>query len=374
MVGKNTYKPDFVVPPGEILEETLKARNLGKGEFAQRTGLSMKTISLILAGKAPILPDTALQFEQVLGVSAELWTGLETRYRLALARREALRADEELASWAKRFPNRELVKRGVIPKNAKGVELGRCILSFFGVANQAAWQSIYGGILAGTTGSKNALSAAASFRRSAFVAPSPEKLATWLRLAELAAQEVDTAPFDKRNFERAIRQARELTVDAPEQFHPRLFKLCAQSGVAFVLVPAIPGCGTYGATRWLSKGKAILVLSNLRKSDDHFWFSFFHEAGHILLHSKDETFIEGCESIQEVKEAEADRFAREILIPKDIWDEFVQASRFYEDDILSFSRRAGIAPGIVVGFLQHDGLIKKEWHNRLKRKFEIMVK
>jgi len=367
------YKPDFIVPPGEILEETLKVRNLGKGEFAQRTGLSMKTISLILAGKAPILPDTALQFEQVLGVSAELWTGLETRYRLALARKEALRADEELADWAKRFPQQELVKRGVIPKNAKGVELGRGILSFFGVANQAAWQSIYGGIAADTS-ARSAFSTAASFRRSAIVAPSPEKLATWLRLAELAAQEVDTAPFDKRNFERAIRQARELTVNAPEEFYPKLFELCAQSGVAFVLVPAIPGCGTYGATRWLSKGKAILVLSNLRKSDDQFWFSFFHEAGHILLHSKDETFIEGCESIQEAKEAEADRFARKILIPKDIWDEFVLAGKFYEGDILNFSRRAGIAPGIVVGFLQHDGLIKKEWHNRLKRKFEIMVK
>lgn len=370
MAATTMYRPDFIISPGEILEETLEARNLGKGEFARRTGLSMKTISLILSGKAPILPDTALQFERVLGVSAELWTGLESRFRLALARREALQADEELALWAKRFPKLELVKRGVIQPEAKGAELGRNILSFFGVANQDAWQDLYGGI-GDCTACEEDLPAAASFRRAASVAPKQEKLATWLRLAELAAQGVDTAPFDKRGFERAIRQARELTLDDPGRFYPRLCELCVQSGVAFVLVPAIPGCGAYGATRWLSKGKAILALSNLRKSEDQFWFSFFHEAGHLLLHGKDETFVEGCEGLLESKEAEADRFAREVLVPSDAWAVFVHSGKFFDDDILAFASRIGVAPGIVVGFLQHDGLIKKEWHNRLKRRFEI---
>jgi len=363
------YKPDFVVPPGEILEETLEAQNLGKGEFARRTGLSMKTISLILAGKAPILPDTALQFERVLGVSAELWTGLESRFRLALARKEALRSDEELALWARRFPKTELIKRGVIQQEARGAELGRSILSFFGVANQDTWQDLYGGIGGGTT-CEDALPAV-SFRRAASVAPRQEKLATWLRFAELAAQDVDTASFDKRGFERAVRQARGLTLDDSERFYPRLCELCAQSGVAFVLIPAIPGCGVYGATRWLSKGKAILALSNLRKSEDQFWFSFFHEAGHLLLHGKDETFIEGFKGLPEAKEAEADRFARGALVPSEAWDEFVQAGKFYEPDIRGFSAKIGVSPGIVVGFLQHDGLIKKEWHNGLKRRFEI---
>lgn len=370
MAATTMYKPDFVVPPGDILEETLEARNLGKGEFARRTGLSMKTISLILAGKAPILPDTALQFERVLGVSAELWSSLESRFRLALARKEALRSEEELALWAKRFPKPELVKRGVIQPEAKGAEVGRNILSFFGVANQDAWQDLYGGIGACTT-CEEEFPAAASFRRAASVAPKQEKLATWLRLAELAAQDVDTASFDRRGFERAVRQARELTLDDPRLFFPRLCELCSKSGVAFVLVPAIPGCGAYGATRWLSKGKAIIALSNLRKSEDQFWFSFFHEAGHLLVHGKDETFVEGCEGLLEAKEAEADRFAREILVPSEAWDGFVRAGKFYEPDIRSFSAMVEIAPGIVVGFLQHDGLIKKEWHNGLKRRFEV---
>jgi len=85
MNAASAYTPDYFVSPGEILEETLKARGIPKADFARRVGLSPKTISLILAGKAPILPDMALQFERVLGVSAELWTNLEAQYRLTLA-------------------------------------------------------------------------------------------------------------------------------------------------------------------------------------------------------------------------------------------------------------------------------------------------
>lgn len=354
------YKPDFIVPPGEILEETLEARSLGKGEFARRAGLSMKTVSLILAGKAPILPDTALQFERVLGVSAELWIGLESRYRLALARKAASQAEDDLALWAKRFPRFELVKRGVVRSEAKDAEAGRDILSFFGVANREAWRDLYGRVGDGE---------AVSFRRAVSAEGGQEKLASWLRLAELGAQDVETGSFDKRVFERVVRQARDLTTEDFGSFLPRLRGLCSQSGVAFVLVPAISGCGVYGATRWLSKGKAILALSNLRKGEDQFWFSFFHEAGHILLHGKDETFIEGCEGLSVAKEEEADSFAREVLIPPNDWDEFVSGDRFFEPDIRSFSVRVGVSPGIVVGFLQHFGLIRNEWHNGLKRRY-----
>jgi len=363
----NAYDPDFIVPPGEILEETLEAKTIAKGDFAKRTGLSMKTISLILSGKAPILPETALQFERVLGVSAEIWTNLEARYRLGLAKQSERAQDEELAQWVKDFPRLELAKRGAIPPEVKGAGAGRAILSFFGVGSPQAYNELYGSI-------GSSYLAATSFRKSVSSKPKQPLLATWLRLAELAAQEVQTESFDKRGFERVIREARGLTVDDPASFYPRLCALCAKSGVALVLVPAIPGCGAYGATRWLSKGKALLALSNLRKSDDQFWFSFFHEAGHLILHDKDATFIESSQNRQESKEMEADVFARDILVPRDAWNTFVAAADFYPPAINRFAAQLGIAAGIVVGFLQHEGHIQKDWHNKLKRTFEIHAK
>jgi addiction module HigA family antidote len=370
MSATSSYAPDYFVSPGEVLEETLEARGIPKTDFARRAGLSFKTVSLILAGKAPVLPDTALQFERVLGVSAELWTNRESRYRLALAKQEAKKSDSELAEWARNFPRLELVRRGVVPPEAKGPELGRVLHGFFGVANTEAWYRVYGS-LGPPADATTELPAAASFRKSRSVQSKGYLIATWVRLAEIAAQETETAPFDKRSFERAVKEARTLTREDPETFFPRLRDLCARCGVALVLVPAIPGCGVYGVTRWLSKGKAVLALSNLRKSDDQFWFTFFHEAGHLVLHGKDETYIEGCGDMKKDKEMDADEYAREILIPALSWEPFRSAGQFRETDIRRFAENIGIASGIVVGFLQHEKLIKNEWHNGLKRKFEI---
>jgi len=373
MSSTSAYAPDFIVTPGEILEETLETKTIAKGDFAKRTGLSMKTISLILAGKAPILPETALQFERVLGVSAEIWTNLESRYRLDLAKKTERAQDEELTQWVKNFPRLELAKRGAIPTEAKGAGAGRAILSFFGVGSTHTWNELYGSIGCAPHSGASVRAAAVSFRKAASVKPKQPLLASWLRLAELAAQECKTESFDKRIFERAVREARSLTAEDPKVFFPRLLELCARSGVAFVLVPAIPGCGAYGATRWLTKGKALLALSNLRKSDDQFWFSFFHEAGHLILHDKDTTFIEGLDCSIEIQEEEANVFARELLIDKSEWLSFIRTGIFYPEAIIRFASHIGIAPGIVLGALQHDKLIKPDWHNSLKRKFEIVV-
>lgn len=82
----NRYKPDYAVPPGWLLEERLEVQGISHAEFARRCGRSPKLISEIIAGKAPIEPATALQFEKVLGVDAGIWLGIESDYQLHKAR------------------------------------------------------------------------------------------------------------------------------------------------------------------------------------------------------------------------------------------------------------------------------------------------
>lgn len=82
----NQYKPDYAAPPGWILEERLYAHGISHAEFARRCGRSAKLISEIIAGKAPLEPRTALQFEKVLGVDASIWLGIEADYQLHRAR------------------------------------------------------------------------------------------------------------------------------------------------------------------------------------------------------------------------------------------------------------------------------------------------
>ena len=86
VTATNQYKPDYAVPPGWLLEERLEAQGISHAEFARRCGRSPKLISEIIAGKAPLEPETALQFEKVLGVDASIWLGIESDHQLHRAR------------------------------------------------------------------------------------------------------------------------------------------------------------------------------------------------------------------------------------------------------------------------------------------------
>ena len=160
--------------------------------------------------------------------------------------------------------------------------------------------------------------------------------------------------------------ARGLTQESPEIFEPRLRNFCAASGVAWVLVPELPGTHIHGATQWLSPTKALIQLSLRYKSNDQLWFSFFHEAGHILLHGKKEKFLEE-NGVQSEKEDEANRFAADKLIPRCrtgsslLW---VPTKLTRESGV--FSDHIGIAPGIVVGRLQFDKHLPPSHLNDLK--------
>jgi Zn-dependent peptidase ImmA (M78 family) len=204
-------------------------------------------------------------------------------------------------------------------------------------------------------------------------------VATWLRLGELTAASIECEPYDARKFRATLGRIRSLTRQLPELFEPEVVRLCATSGVAVVFVPEIKGTRASGAARWLTPAKALIQLSLRHKSDDHLWFSFFHEAGHILLHSKKETFITSkrdstdsaavaTDEIEE-EETEADSFAATWLIPKRFEPQL--SGMRTDSEIRRFADELGIAPGIVVGRLQKDRVIDWSRGNKLKRYFKF---
>ena len=105
---KHDFKPDYAIPPGEILAEMLEARGFKKAEFAERCGRPAKTISGILNGHVAITPETAIQFERVLGTAASLWANLEGRYRLRVAEQEAAAVTAREIEWARDLPPRSI--------------------------------------------------------------------------------------------------------------------------------------------------------------------------------------------------------------------------------------------------------------------------
>jgi addiction module HigA family antidote len=353
------YEPDYAVTPGEILEETLEARNIKKVDLAQRCGLSAKTISQIVNGTAPVSPETALCFQRVLGVSANIWNNLEANYRLFLARQRVREELSKFTEWAQRFPIKQLVERGLIEHKANFAETIEQILDFFGVGSVEAWESKYSELQV-------------SFRCSPSFKSSRESVSAWLRIGEMCAGNVKCAAYNKTKFMTALESIRILTPKDPEVFEPRMRRLCAEAGVALVFVSELPNTHLSGATRWMTKDKALIMLSLRHKTDDHFWFSFYHEAGHILLGRKKSIFLDEMNTWDDPEEERANEFASNILIPREQYAVFLERNTFTPASLQSFAQQLEIASGIIVGRLQHDKVINWRFLNRLKRHFELV--
>jgi Zn-dependent peptidase ImmA (M78 family) len=192
-------------------------------------------------------------------------------------------------------------------------------------------------------------------------------MAAWLRLCEIEAQKVACEPFDKAKFRAAAQSIRSLTVEEPKAFVPELLARCAGAGVAVVLVPEIKGAPVAGAAKWLTPEKAMIGLNLRGKTNDRFWFTFFHEAGHVLNDSKKEIFID-MEYERDPRETRANQFAANLLIPAQCDDELRSLTTYAAAE--AFARKIGIGPGIVVGRLQREGIIKHSQFNGLKQRLE----
>lgn len=345
-MAKLTYKwtPDYATPPGWLLEEYLEDRGYSQAEFARRCGRSPKLISEIIAGKAPIELETALQFEKVLGLTASVWVNIETLYRLQLAKEaEAKKAGLE-ARWAKAFPIRELVNRGCFSRPESDSDLVSKLLTFFCVASRDAWKAKYS-------------YANVAYRHSPTFSSDEKVIATWLRLGEIEAEKQECAPYNKGQFQKAVRRIRGLTREPIEIALEQAVTLCNEAGVAFVLVKPLQRMALSGAAWWLSPRKAIIQLTARHKTDDHLWFSFFHEAAHVLLHSKKAVFVDEGNGSDTEQELEANKWASNILVPEAAWKQITQVTPLNATVVNEFAKKQNIAPGIVVGRLQHEGIL-----------------
>jgi addiction module HigA family antidote len=334
------HEPDYAVPPGGVLQDTIDALGMSQADLAVRTGLSKKTINQIIRGREPLSHDTALRLERVTGTPARLWNSLEAGYRERLARLEEKERLVQDLEWLKTIPTGELIRRRAIEEQSDRVGLLQAVLAFFGVNSPREWAAVWNNMEVG-------------FRKSPAFEANRGAVAAWIRLGELEAQRIECRPFDKDRFKKALDQIRALTIEGSEVFVPRMRELCAAAGVAVVFTLEIKGAPVSGATQWLTPDKALIQLTLRHKSNDHFWFSFFHEAGHILKHGKKEKFVEDG-AAQDEREEEANRFAADFLIPRERVAELTGLRE--RDQIVSFAESVQIAPGIVLGRLQNMGL------------------
>jgi HTH-type transcriptional regulator / antitoxin HigA len=355
MTENKEFQPDWFSAPGETIADILEERNLSTREFAQRIECTPEYVEGLLRGYERITRKTALQLEATLGASATFWMNRESQYREDMDRLQR----EAGEKWLSELPVSDMSKFGWVESFRGLADKVTACLRFFDVPDIRAWRKTYSSVL----------EMEAIFRTSPSFDSKPGSVAAWLRQGEIEASAIDCKPWDLDQFRAMLSRIRPLTRERdPNVFIPEIRRLCAECGVAVVILRAPDGCRASGATRFLSPNKALLLLSFRYLSDDHFWFTFFHEAGHLLLHSKNALFLEGADRISTTEEDEANTFAARILIPDEFQEELLNLP-VNGREVMRFAKRVGVSPGIVVGQLQHRKIFTQRQLNNLKTRF-----
>lgn len=245
--------------------------------------------------------------------------------------------------------------RGKISSERRAAEIRRRLV-FYNVTDAESWTARYGRLVGET-----------DYRISKSYPLKEDVTLLWLRRGELEADMIQTRVWNSGNLMDRLQEIRKLSmIRHPQLFLPRLRTLCAEAGVALVVVKAPDGCSASGAIRMVDPDKAMLLLSFRYKRDDQFWFTVFHEIGHLVLH-KANTFVEDDALPGDVdRENEANAFAAECIIPPLRESEFERLGPI-RDDIVRFSVSISVAPGLTVGQMQHRGMLGLDKLNYLKR-------
>lgn len=349
----STFEPRWASAPGTTITEALEIRGLDAEALADALGMSDPDARRLILGEIAITESTASGLAALLGGSESFWLEREKNYRESLT---WLEADD----FARQLPLKQMQDLGWIGHSDSWKETAASSLSYFDVNSMSEWNARYGGLLA-----------RAQYRTSPSYTSSAPALAVWLRQAALAARERRIGSWSVVGLQGALPRLRALSKIAdPQRALPELIETCSSFGVALVALPAPQGCAASGAAFRTDEGLRVVVLSARHKRDDHFYFSLFHELGHLAIH-QDELFVDEFDDADSsAVEAEADDFAASGLLPDGIGRLATTGKGPTAREVVAFAASEGIAPGIVVGQLQHAGVLRPNQLNGLKRPYK----
>ena len=353
MIYKNEYFPQSVPHPGLDLLEKLEELGMGPKEFAVRTGKPEKTISAILKGESSITPDMAVQFENVLKIPAHFWLNRQRSFDEYKAREKREEAINDAADWTRLFPVAAMINQGWLPKVTNIPAKTAALFSFFAVSTKKAWEDYYFG-----------QKLKVAFRISLVHTKEPYAIAAWLRQGEIQASNIIAQDYSEKKFRDSLPELKNIMAKHPDDFFSRIQLICLETGVKVVNTNCLPKAPINGATRWLNE-TPLIQLSGRHKRNDIFWFSFFHEAGHVLIHGKKDIFLEDVKysEYDKKKEKEADEFAVSWTLTLEEEKEILLNINLDDEKLIYYSDKFNTHPAIIIGRLQHDNILR-HWKGR----------
>lgn len=361
MATSKKFVPPVAFHPGKTLSAKLEEMGMGVKEFAVRTSKPEKTIFAVISGKSSVTSDMAVAFESVTKIPAHFWLNKQRAFDEYVARQKR---EEQLVlayEWVRMFPLKSMSQMGWI-ENMKSMEdKVKSLFSYFQVSTVKAWQDYY---------MNQQLKVA--FRISLTNTKEPYAISAWLRRGEIQASEMQVKEYSEKRLRELIPIMKGLCSEHPEDFSTKLQEVCAEAGVKLIYTPCLPKAPINGSTRWINDTPCIQVTGR-HKRNDIFWFSFFHELGHILLHGKKDIFLEDIEysDKQLEKEAEADLFASKILLSQAEENEIIESNDFSIKSICNFAKKFNVHPAIIVGRLQHKKIIPFTKDTNLFEKIDL---
>lgn len=364
------YKELIAFHPGYYVKDLIDDQGITQEELAKRLQTTPKTVSDLVNGRINLTDEMVLKLSIVFGTSTSMWLNLNQKFikkKLEIEEKKQLDRECELV---KLLDYKFWVNLGVVKETRLTAEKVKELQRYLRVSSLSVLQERDFLVQYRTSVSEvqdvNVINANA-----------------WVQTAINIGAAKDTDVFDRKKLKSVLPEIRDMTVQKPEEFMPRMKELLADCGVAFVILPNLKNCGVNGAVKWLGKDKAVLALNDRRKYADIFWFALFHELGHVFQQRLTMLIVSDANKDQlredkrlEKLEEEADAFSCSVLIPEKEYREFLDETggHFNSEVVTSFAERINTLPGIVIGRLQHDGYLdQKSALNSLKRKYTVTI-
>jgi len=339
---KSGLSPDLIIHPGETLFELLENRNMKQKELALRTGFSEKHISEIINGKATITSKFAVSLEKVFDVSATFWLNLQANYDIELIDCEEFNtvSNEELSILAELKDITKYLKNiGLLAKNQSEENDVINLRKFLAVANLAVIPS---------------LQFNAAFRTSKSTQVNPYVLFTWIRLCEVLADDIKVSnTLSIQKLRNSIVHMKNVMYSETDCINDELREIFSECGIRFQIVKHFKGAPVHGFIEKTDADKMILFMTIRQAWADIFWFTLFHEIGHIVNEDIKTRFVDYTFAETE-EEVMADKFAQDVLLSPNAYSEFIATDDFSMDSIKKLAKKENVKPYIVIGRLQKE--------------------
>lgn len=358
-VKKIGISRDLMIHPGETIADVLEDRGITQAELALRAGVSPAYVSNVIAGKKGISANFAMGLEYALGVPKSFWLNLQTNYEselLEINEEQTITEEERSAREDLKDIVKYLRQRGMMPireKKEDSILSLRKVLQISNIANLKEMIPV------------------GAFRMAANTTVNQNVLGAWIRLCQLArSDKTISTKFDKKHTNGLVNEIKNIMCQKDANIQRDLKNIMERYGIDFSIARNFRGAPVQGYISQKSDGIYQMVLTIRGAFADIFWFSLFHEIGHIVNGDIGKNFRFLDDGSDYDKELAADHFASNVLLSPESYKMFIQRGDFSIEAIDKYAESQNVMPYIVIGRLQKEKYLDYRTYSDYKLRYK----